>query len=457
MKFQRIVQAALLATLVACSGGDDASQDAAPTTTEAVVVPTVAPTTAAPTSTTAAPATAAPTTTAAEAPESLAFSSARDVGRLFEVSGTQTTYASAERETPQGSIEDGTLVQATSVRSREGALVVQVRDPSTQESYGWLVSDALVPTSRFATSEDPSQEGELRIARRSTDPLPIVDTPGGTTVVRTLRSQEIATHGGTVAVAASGDSYLDVIDPATRTRIGWIAARSFGTLTSAVFQNQDFEGLRTRADSSVSYGAPFQTVSVVQTGCNAAQVQFTNPSVSIGLAVVFGHDVPTGQTFSTREFWTAAGGGTFYVAPGDTAVLTLLTDSPRTWYFAGLDEELRAEANRAADGSLLGEPAAATDTQQVSLPGGSCAYVPPVVVDDADYGLTEEELIALDEEEALLNADGGQDDALSADEADETAEEGDSETTSVESETTVATTSTTIAPTATTTTEVSSE
>ena len=121
MKFERIAYTAIAALLVtACSGGDE---QAAPTTVPVVDVAT----TAAPivtTSTTAAPATtttAAPATTISEVPESLAFASTKDLGRLFEADGQQNLHL-----TPGGDIDgaavDGTLVQATSARNSDGTL-----------------------------------------------------------------------------------------------------------------------------------------------------------------------------------------------------------------------------------------------------------------------------------------------------------------------------------------------
>lgn len=393
MKFKRSAQAVALALLVAACSGDE-PQQASPTTTavaEVEVTTTVPPTTQA----VAAPTTAVATT--APAPNSLAFASARDVGRLFEVAGAEATFANAGGGDAQGQIAPGTLVQATSAKNRDGALWVRVRETTGDlNNLGWLRADRLSPTSLFSVVDDPAQSGELRVARRSNDPISVVRTPGGTDEVLALQSQQVAMHGGSQALAADGETYLDVIDPASQTRIGWVRAASFSAIRSNLAQTQDHEPLRTRADRTVTYGAPLQSVSITQVGCNASRVTFTNPSVALGLAVVLGQDVPTGRMVGSQERWSAPSGGVLYVGPGDTATLTLPSDTPRTWYFAGLDEQLRAEAPRAADGTLSGAadgPVATTRSESIFIPGGACAYIEPTPdPSEADpFGLALEE------------------------------------------------------------------
>ena len=368
MKFQRIAQVALVAMLASACSGDSADQAAETTTSvpaEVVTESTVPPATTAPT-TTAAPATTAP------APPSLAFSSAGDVGRLFVVDGLQSTFTSSDGTNLLSVLEDNTLVQATSARSGDGGLWVRVRNGETEENLGWLPADGLQPTQQFIIREGAGLSGELRVVRRSAEGSPLLVSPGGP-AVRTLASQSVAMHGGGQAIGADGTNYLDVIDAGTGARIGWIEASSFGLITSPIAQNQNQEPLASRADPTVTYGAQLQTVSVITNGCNASQVQFANPSASLGLAVLLGQSVPVGQTLSSRELWRSTGGGTLYVAPGDTATITVRTESVAAWYFTRLDGDFRAQAERSLNGSLTSEPALATNAIQVDLAAGSCA------------------------------------------------------------------------------------
>ena len=469
MKFERIAQVALIGLVAAACSGSGEAEQVAPPSTEAplvtVTVPEVASTvpeaTIATTSTTIAPPT----------PSSLAFASGRDVGRLFQISGTQRTFEAAGGGAQLNLLPAGTLIQATSARNSGDDLWVRVRDASSEENYGWLRAQDLSPTTLFVESADPDASGELRAVRRSADPTSIVRTPGGSDVVATLDSQEIAMHGGGMALASTGQQFLDVIDPLTQTRIGWIEESSFQVIRSNRAQNQDQISLRTGPDRSVTYGAPLRAVSVSLVGCNAAQVRFANPSASLGLAVVLGQEVPYGREVGSAERWTSQSGGTLYVAPGDTATLTLATDQTRTWYFASLDADGRADANRDGTGSLIVPPGArgalSTSFESVELEGGSC--LPAPVVDPDAYDVSQFPVLPLEDEDedaedeldgplAFTDEDSvdGEQDEGSVDAFEETADPTAStipaDTTTTTSTTTTTTTTTTTPPTTTTTT-----
>ncbi len=384
MKLQRIAQAAVVALLAtACTGGEEQTT---PPTSLVVESTTQAPQTTAvvPTTTTTV------ATTQAPAPATLAFASARDIGRLFEVSGTQTVYTTSQGDEAAGQVAAGSLVQATSAKVRDGEFWVRVREAAAPNTdLGWVSSTKLSPTDRAVLTSDSTKSGELRQTRRSRTPFSVVQTPGGNDEVATLASGEVAMHGGNIALASSGDTYLDVVDPTSRAAIGWIKAQDFGEIRSNIAQNQNHEALSSRPKSTIEYGAPLQVVSTSTIGCNAAQLTFLNPSVSLGLAVVLGQGVPTGTVVRGAERWSAPNGGTLYIAPGDTAVLTLVTDTPTSWFFASLDADLRAEAPRASDGSLVvadGQEVPATNAQSIDLAGGTCVYVPPPPVFDEVYG-----------------------------------------------------------------------
>lgn len=397
MNSRRFVAAALLALFVAaCSGGDEQAAPEQTTTTTAApaVVLREPPSTQAPETTAPAPTTtAAPTTDAV--PESLAFASTKDIGRLFEVTG-----AGSVLDGPSGdlvtSLADGTLVQAAAARKADDALMVGIVDPlEPSVAIGWINADDLRPTTQTVLSSDPEIAAQLRTARRGpgADDVPVFSTPSETApVVRTLANREIVMHGGNESIAADGSQWLDVIDANTRGLIGWVPSDQLLVLSSNSAMDSDQVDTDRRPDSAITYGASLPDGQIVAVGCNATQIAFSNSSSS-GMAFVFGTDLPVGIQTGDSEVWQATGGTRLFVDPGATVTLTLETDGPRTWYFAGLDATFRAASIPSTAEGLV----QATDFQEFALPGGSCVYEPPVDPLGVDFydetGLVEEEAV----------------------------------------------------------------
>ncbi len=433
MNSRRFVAAALLAFFAAaCSGGDEqAAPEQTPTTTAAPAVVLREPSsTQAPETTSPAPTTtAAPTADAV--PESLAFASTKDIGRLFEVTG-----AGAVLDGPSGdlvgSLADGTLVQAAAARKAGDALMVGIVDPlDPSVPIGWIDADDLRPTTQTVLSSDPEIAAQLRQARRGpgADDVPVYSTPSKTApVVRTLVNREIAMHGGNETIAADGSQWLDVIDVNTRGLIGWVPIDQFLILTSNSAMDSEQVDTDRRADSAITYGAPLPDGQLVAVGCNATQIAFSNSS-STGMAFVFGTALPVGIQTGDSEVWQATGGTRLFVDPGETVTMTLETDGPRTWYFAGLDATFRAASIPSTAEGLV----QATDFQEFTLPGGSCVYVPPIdplsldIYDEPE--VIEEEVVEEVESESTANES-----------TEEVVEEAPAETT------TTTTTTTTAAP-----------
>lgn len=459
MKLQKIAQAAAVAMIAtACVGGGDDPQQVSPDPTVANVT---VPSTLAPVPETIESTTTVAVATTEPEPQSLAFSSTREVGRLFRIDTLQATFTGPGSEEALGQIEPGALVQTTSARESDGALWARVRSTSeAQTDLGWVPADALVPTTDFVSVSNPTRSTELRVARRTRDSIAIVQTPGSNEQVGTLQPSEVAMHGGEVATAFTGEIYLDVIDSVSKARIGWVKASHFGSIQSSLIQNGQHEALRTRPSSSTTYGAPLENVSITTVGCNATQLSFTNPSSSLGLAVVVGTATPQGSETRGVERWGAQGGGAIFIEPGDNATVTVITRQSSTWHFAQLDEDLRAKAARNADGTLTESPASATDVQQVQLGAGSCAPSEPEpdAVDSDSYinDLTpeeREEALAFEaEQQALLEAALEEETATvdSTTSVPETTVAPDTNTTAPDT-TTTAPTTTTAAPTTTTT------
>ena len=447
MKLHRaaiVAGAALLAA--ACSGDEPA---AAPETTVAVVESAESPTTAAPS------ATAAPTTVATienDAPASLAFASTRDIGRLFEIDGVTQLFDGPGGDVT-ATLEDGRLVQAGAARNVDGSLLVGIIDPTDPTAaLGWVDSTALRPTTQLITSSDPSRANQLGNALRTSgqDAIEVVTQPGGSTVAATLANRQTVLFTGNSALAADGQMWVEVSSTDTAAILGWIPSRSFAEVRGASAQDGEFLDTSRQPVRDTTYGAVLPLVEVSTTACNAVQIEFVNTSSTRGMAFVFASEVPFAVVGAGSEVWS---GSRLFVEPGDSTTLTLPNLSAATWFFAALDGDLRAEANRTVGGDLAGAPgtqALATNAQQVSIPAGTCAFEPSTVNPDfnIDYDLTPAELEAL-EQEPEENADG----ELSDEELEE-GEEGDESDalTDGEQDGTTTTTTTTAAPTTTTTT-----
>ena len=421
MKFERIAYTAIAALLVtACSGGDE---QAAETTVPVVDVAT----TAAPATTeTAAPATtttAAPaTTTTAGVPESLAFASTKDLGRLFEVDGQQNLHL-----TPAGDIEgsagDGTLVQATSARSSDGTLWVRVRAAGGEfETLGWVPADSLRPTTRNVEISNNERSGEFRGAARTlpNDQLEIMSEPSGSNVVGAFSEREIGLHGGTLTLGADGSTWVDVIDIDSRARLGWVPSNYFIPVSSIQAQNDDGLDVRRRIDNDMTYGAPL-AAGTTNLGCNAVQIRFASSSASIGTAIVFGEETPVGRQSGGKVVWSAARGSSVYIEPGESVTFTFPTEFARTWYFTALDADLQAQAENSSFANQ--DEILASNVQSFAIERGSCIVEQAVVEENGDvdgvdpylYSLPgderDEALDALEEEEAANAA------AIAAEEA----------------------------------------
>ena len=447
MKLHRaaiVAGAALIAA--ACSGDEPA---AAPQTTVAVVESAESPATTAIPATTAAPTTAAPVVEN-DAPESLAFASTRDIGRLFEIDGTPQLF-----DSPGGDIiailEDGRIVQAGAARNVDGSLLVGVIDPTNPTvALGWVDSTDLRPTTQALTSTDPSLANQLGMTFRTSgqDAIEVVTRPGGSSVAATLLSRQSVLYSGNSALAPDGQTWFEVLSTDTGTILGWLPSRNFTEVRGTSAQDGAFGDTARQPARDITYGSSLPIVEVSTLACNAVQIELVNESTTRGMAFVFASEVPFAVVGAGSEVWN---GTRLFVDPGDSTTLTLPNLSAETWFFASLDGDLRAEAVRTIGGDLSGAPgsrALATNLQEVSIPAGTCAFDPATVVPDdfnIDYDIAPGELESLEEEP--------EDDAELADEE---GEEGDGDDALVDGEvdettTTTTTTTTTAAPTTTTT------
>ena len=340
-------------------------------------------------------------------PESLAFAGVGDVGSLFEIDGEAGT-----RDLPGGDVvgtlPDSTLVRIVQAAERDGQFWVLVVDTVDLEGApsGWISAADLRDTNRSVVVDDPARFGELRRVSGSVDGVEVLAEVGGTRTSGALNAGEVAIHGGSTALSSDGGVWLDVLEPETLARVGWVPDQLFVPVRSTFAHDQDFGTAATSPQVGVNYGAPLVAPQISLSGCNAVQVEVQNDS-ALGLAFVVGLDVPMGQAVRGEEVWVSSQGATFYASPGDTITLTLAAEATNLWHFAGLDGQFRAQANRSSNGTLLDSPAAATSFEVIQVNAGACVTAPPdapatsdepVEDDQLDDGLDQQEFDDLEQE-----------------------------------------------------------
>ena len=337
-----------------------------------------------------------PTTVAdsGDVPSQLAFASSSDIGRLFAVASSSSTLIAPDIEAEtSGQVSSGQLVQATKARKVDSDLWVQIRNPEDSENLGWLLATQLSPTTESIVTTDADKSGELRVVGRVKDELPIHTGPGSSSTNGALADGEIAFHGGTSALAADGETWVDVIS-SSGTRLGWVRSDNFQPIGRGYIQTSDGQEAGRRADSSITYGASIGSVSIGSVGCNAAQIIVTSSDSSRGLAVVFGTGTPNGRELRSTPnafAWSAPGGAIAYADPGLSLTLTVLTRSTTTWSFASLDDDGQAAFARNSDGSAaLDESgqAVANDVRSTEVLSSSCGTA--VAEPEPDQTLTSE-------------------------------------------------------------------
>lgn len=313
------------------------------------------------------------TTTTVLAPSTLAFTSSADVGRLFAVRDDVVASTSPGGDPDAATVSAGTIVQVSSLRSSDDTLWVRIESTVAGEStLGWVASDALTPTTESVFTEDAQSAREFRqvSAAVENDQLGLFADPGTGTAIAFLAENEIAMHGGVSALTPSGDVWLDVIDPETSVRIGWVPARSFNGLSGGAIQDDDHNGASRSPEDGVNYGQALAGA-VSATGCNAVQVTFTNTSASAGVGMVFGTSAPVGRELSSGGHrWS---GTTVFGPAGSDITITVPSTSTTSWFFAPLDDDGQASFSSVNEDGL----AVADDVSEISVAVGSCAPIPP--------------------------------------------------------------------------------
>lgn len=247
--------------------------------------------------------------------------------------------------------------------------------------------------------------------------MEVAAVPGTESTVATLQTGESTLFSGTSALASDGQTWLEMLDPETAAQLGWVPAQNWGDVRRNRAQDSTFAPSDQLPSSSTTYGAPLPAISVSIVACNAVQIEIQNPSNTLGMAFVFASEIPFAQVGAVPEVWQ---GSRLFVDPGDSTTLTLLNNETTTWYFASLDDDGRAVADRGPTGALngaAGSSALAIDTQQVLVNAGTCSFIPEVSaadLADQDYEFAEtfveEELV---EEDVELEEEGA--DALTED------------------------------------------
>lgn len=356
---------ALLATALlaaACSGDPVAApSDEEPT-----------PTTIAAPATTEAPATttiAAPTTTptADTVPETLAFASTRDLGRLYVVdpaADVTTPSSVAAGEPDLALVPDGTIVQAVEAKSRNSALWVRLVTADGAD-VGWLPAASLANMTETVIQTEADAVGAFhRVVRvRSSSFLNIRSSPDtASEAVGQLGPDATFMHGGRTATTPEGTAWIDVINSSDRSPIGWVVAE-FTTVADGVeIQTSDGQNAASRPESGVTYGASIASAAVTAVGCNSVQITLVAESGPQGTRLLTGPAEPEAFEVNGSFQWAIDGGRSVYLDAGETAVITVPSTASFTWWILPLDDDGAPVSTAAAGGGTVlneGQPDAA--------------------------------------------------------------------------------------------------
>jgi hypothetical protein len=360
----RVCALLLLGFIVAACSGDQvaapADEAAIPTTNQAVT------TTEAPTTTTvAAPTTAA---TAETVPETLAFASTRDLGRMFVLDpAAEITQRSSEpgQDADLGELAADAIVQAVGAKSRNGGLWVEIIEATSASELGWIPAESLMATDETVIQTDADEVGQFRrVVRVSADSfLNVRSSPvSGADAVTQLGPNATFMHGGQTATAPDGSTWVDVVDSQTRELIGWVIGDFVASASGIEIQTADGVDAAQRAASDVTYGASIGSAGVTAVGCNSVQITITGDSDTRGLRVIAGPTEPEAFALNSGLRWASTGGRETFIAPGQTVVFTVPSTGSFTWWILPLDSDGQALSTTATGGGTVinaGEPDAA--------------------------------------------------------------------------------------------------
>ena len=198
------------------------------------------------------------TTTTVLAPSTLAFSSSDDVGRLFAVSQDITAATSAGGQPDAAVVTAGTIVQASSFRDNDDAIWVRIESTAPDgPTLGWVPAAALDPTLESVFFQDDTFSRQFRQVSGSVpdDQLGVFASPGAGAPLFFLQEDAIAMHGGVTALSPSGDFWLDIVDPDSGDRTGWVEARFFSRVGGEI-RDENGNDVDRSPEDGVSYGQP---------------------------------------------------------------------------------------------------------------------------------------------------------------------------------------------------------
>jgi hypothetical protein len=185
---------------------------------------------------TAAPVTAetvaAPTTTTVvveDAPDSMAFTASRDLGRLFEIKEAAYSYVEPSANAESGvALTTGQTVRAARARLRTEGMWVEITAVAPgSESLGWVLDNTLTPSDGDVQLSNTVRKGtELETVAAPVEWLTILDSPAGDAEVGTLGVGEQLVDTGGWALLENGDVWLEVADASTGQVKGWVRSNA---------------------------------------------------------------------------------------------------------------------------------------------------------------------------------------------------------------------------------------
>lgn len=162
--------------------------------------------------------------------------------------------------------------------------------------------------------------------------------PGGSLVL----------HGGAGATTVSGERWINIADPASKVEVGWVHRDLIGRRVKSIAVRAADGLLPMRSHpGGWNSGVDIELPAIVGIGCDAVQIEVRSAASHSQLSshFIFGTEPPTAplSDWEDPDWDLGDNEGPYYMAPGESVIITAPATEPTTYYFLALDAGNNAE------------------------------------------------------------------------------------------------------------------